>query len=145
MLQLGLVDKCFKAIHVRLTMMQSVLFAYNTSSQLVTSIKGTFMESLNTRMGTRVKMVTQIRMVTWVSVANQFWPYGMEAQPSAQPPAPFCGTEPAVYNHSSCQTQPKGTFDPLTHRQATQLEHIHLVCIWFVNAAPLGFTFTNLI
>ena len=146
MLQLDLVDKCCQAIHVRLTMMQSVLFAHNASSQLVTGIKGTFMESLNTR------MVTLIRMVTWVSMVNQFWLNGMEAQPSAQPsaqpPAPFCGTEPAVYNHSSYQTQLKCTFDPLTHQQCSWNTSIQFVSDLYMLhpwAAPLGFIFTNLI
>ena len=39
-LQLGLEDKCCGAIHVILAMMQSILHAYNISSQLFSSVKG---------------------------------------------------------------------------------------------------------
>ena len=45
MLQLGLADDHFKAIHVQLAMMQSMLCAYNASSQLISSIKHRFIES----------------------------------------------------------------------------------------------------
>ena len=78
-------DDCCKAIHVRLAMMQSVLCAYNASSQLV-SIKGTFVESPNAR------------KVAWVSMVNPFWLNGMETQgfQSAKPPTPLCSTEPVV-------------------------------------------------
>ena len=47
--QLGLADNHYKAIHVRLAMIQSVLCAYNVSSQLISSVKGMFVESLNER------------------------------------------------------------------------------------------------
>ena len=86
MLQLGLADNNFKAIHVRLAMIQSVLRAYNASSQLISSIKGTFIESPNARKVMRVGMV------------NSFQLNDMETQgfPSAKSPAPFCGTGPAA-------------------------------------------------
>ena len=45
MLQLGLADDHFKAIHVQLAMIRSMLRAYNASSQLINSIKRTFVES----------------------------------------------------------------------------------------------------
>ena len=54
MLQFGLADDCCKAIHVQLAMMQNVLHAYNASSQLVITIKGTFVENPNTRKVMRV-------------------------------------------------------------------------------------------
>ena len=58
--------------------------AYNASSQLVSSIKSTFVENSNARKVKRVSMV------------NPY--YGMETQgfPLAKNPAPFCGTGPAV-------------------------------------------------
>ena len=49
MLQLGLANECYIAIHVRLAMTQSALHAYNARSQVVSSIKGTLIESLNAR------------------------------------------------------------------------------------------------
>ena len=86
MLQLGLADDHFKTIHVQLTMIQSALHAYNASSQLISSVKGTFVEGLNARKAKRVEMV------------NSFQLNGMEIQvfPSANSPAPFHGTGPVV-------------------------------------------------
>ena len=86
MLQLGLADDHFKAIHVQLAMIQSTLHAYNASSQLISSVKRMFVESPNAR------KVTQVGMV------NSFQFNGMETQgfPSANSPAPFRGTGPAV-------------------------------------------------
>ena len=55
----------------------------------------------------------------------------------------FCDMRSAVWNHSSCQTQAKGAFDPFKHHKTKQLWHIHSVCIWFVNASPSGIAFTN--
>ena len=43
--QLGLADDRCKVMHVRLAMMQSALHVYNASSQLVSSAKGTFVDS----------------------------------------------------------------------------------------------------
>ena len=60
--QLGLADDRCKAIHVRLAMMQSLLHAYNVSSQLVSSIKGTFVEILNARLVTQVGMVNPFQL-----------------------------------------------------------------------------------
>ena len=84
--QLELADNRCKAIHVRIAMMQSVLRAYNASSQLVSSTKGTFVEILNAR------------LVTLVGMVNPFRINGMETQgfSSAKSPALFCGPEPAV-------------------------------------------------
>ena len=67
-------------------MMQSVLRAYNASSQLVGSVKGTLVEIPNARLVTRVGMVNPFRL------------NGMEIQgfPSAKPPTLFRGTGPAV-------------------------------------------------
>ena len=86
MLQLGIVDECCKATHVRLAMMQSTFCAYNASSQLISSVKGMFVESLN------------VEKVMRVGIVNPFRLNGMETQgfPSAKLPAPFCGTEPAA-------------------------------------------------
>ena len=86
-------------------MMQSAVHAYNASSQLVRSTKGTFVEILKARLVMRVGMVNPFRL------------NGLETQgfPSAKPPALFRGMEPAVENRSSCQTQAKDAFDPLTH------------------------------
>ena len=67
MLQLGLDDHC-KAIHVQLAMMQSTLHSYNASSQLVDSVKSTFVESPN------------IRKVMQVGMVNPFQLNGMEIQ-----------------------------------------------------------------
>ena len=50
--QLGLADDRCKAIHVQLAMMQRTLRAYNASSQLVSSAKGTFIEIPNARLVT---------------------------------------------------------------------------------------------
>ena len=79
MLKLDLVDKCCETIHILLAMMQSMLCAYNSSSQLVSSIKGTFIESPNAR------------KVMQVSMVNLFWLNSMETQgfSSAKPLAPF--------------------------------------------------------
>ena len=70
-----------------------------------------FVESPNARKVMRVRMV------------NSFQFNGMETQgfPSANSPASFHGTGPAVQNHSSYQTKAKGTFDPLTHHKTKQL------------------------
>ena len=68
MLQLGLTDDQCKAIHVRLPMIQSGLRGHNTSSQLISSIKDTFVESPNARKVMRVGMV------------NLFWLNGMESR-----------------------------------------------------------------
>ena len=46
-LQLGLENGCCKTIQVQLAMMQSMFHAQNASSQLVISVKGVFVESLN--------------------------------------------------------------------------------------------------
>ena len=59
MVQLGLADECCEGAYVRLIMMQSTLCAHNTSSQLVSNIKGTFAENLNVRIVTQVSMETQ--------------------------------------------------------------------------------------
>ena len=48
MLQLGLADECCKAMHIPLAM-QIVLFAYNVSSELISSLKGMFIERGNAR------------------------------------------------------------------------------------------------
>ena len=82
MLQLGLEDDHCKAIHVQLAMIKRKLYAYNVSSQLVSSIKGTFVESLN------------LRKVTQVGMVNPFQLNGMEIQgfPSAKSPTPLHGT-----------------------------------------------------
>ena len=45
MLQCGLADKSCETMHVRLTVMQSAFHEYNMSSQLVSSAKGTLIES----------------------------------------------------------------------------------------------------
>ena len=84
--QLGLADDRCKAIHVKLAMMQSVLCAYNASSQLVSSAKGTFVENPNARLVTQVGMVNLFRL------------NGMETQgfPLAKPPTQFRGTGPTV-------------------------------------------------
>ena len=76
MLQLGLADDCNKAVHVQLAMMQSALCAYDTGSQLVISIKGTFVECANAR------------KVMQVGNVNLFQLNGKEIQgfPSAKPP-----------------------------------------------------------
>ena len=50
--QLGLVDDHCKAIHVQLAMMQSMLRAYNASSQLLSSAKDAFVEIPNARLVT---------------------------------------------------------------------------------------------
>ena len=86
MLQLGLADDHFKAIHVQLAMIQSTLRAYNASSQLISSVKCTFVENPNARKVTRVGMV------------NSFQFNGMEIQgiPSANSPVPFHGTGLAI-------------------------------------------------
>ena len=84
--------------------MQSALRAYNASSPLVISGKGTFVEIPNARLVTRVGMVNPFRL------------NGMEIQgfSSAKTPAVFRGTElAAVWDRSSSQTQAKGAFDPL--------------------------------
>ena len=67
-------------------MIQSALLAYNTSSQLISSVKHTFVESPN---------VTKVKRVGMV---NSFQLNGMETQgfPSAKSPAPFRDTGPAV-------------------------------------------------
>ena len=112
MLQLGLyAEDCCKAIHVQLAMMQSMLHAYNASNQMVISIKSMFVESLNAR------KVMQVGMV------NPFPFNSTETQgfPSVKPPTPFCGTRPAIQDHSSCQTHAKGAFDMLTHHKTKQL------------------------
>ena len=44
-------NKSCKTIHVRLAMIQSMLCAYNACCQLVSSVKGMFAESLNTKKG----------------------------------------------------------------------------------------------
>ena len=69
-----------------LAMIQSMLRAYNASSQLISSIKRMFVESPNATKVTRVGMV------------NLFQFNGMETQgfPSANSPALFRGTGPAV-------------------------------------------------
>ena len=46
-----------EAIHMQLAMMQIALHAYNASSQLVRSIKSTFVEDPNARKVKRVRMV----------------------------------------------------------------------------------------
>ena len=81
--------------------------AYNVSSQLISNIKGTFVEIPNPR------KVMQVGMV------NPFWLNGMETQgfPSAKPPR----TAPAVQNRYSCQAQAKDTFDLLKHHNTKQL------------------------
>ena len=86
MLQLGLADDHFKAIHVQLAMIQSTLCACNASSQLISSVKRMFVESPGARKVTRVRIV------------NLFQLNGMETQdfPSAKLPTPFRGTGPAV-------------------------------------------------
>ena len=88
MLQFGLADDHFKAIHVLLAMIQSALHtrAYTASSKLISCIKRMFVENLNTSKVMRVGMV------------NSFQLNGMENQgfPSAKSPAPFRGTGPAV-------------------------------------------------
>ena len=86
MLQFGLADDHFKAIHMRLAMIQSALRAYNVSSQLISSVKHTFVDSPNARKVTRVGMVNSLQF------------NGMETQgfPSVNSPAPFRGTGPAV-------------------------------------------------
>ena len=73
MLQYGLVEDCYKAIHVQLAVMQITLHAYNATSQLVSGIKGTFAESPNAR---KVKLVGMLNLLQL---------YGMEIQgfPSA--------------------------------------------------------------
>ena len=52
MLHLGLADERYKAIHIRLAMMQNMLRTYNASIQPVSSIKGQrseLIENQNTR------------------------------------------------------------------------------------------------
>ena len=85
-LQLGLADDHFKAIHVQLAMIQSMLCACNASSQLISSVKGTFVESPNARKVTRVRIV------------NSFQLNGMETQdlPLAKSPTLFRGTGAAL-------------------------------------------------
>ena len=64
----------------------SALHAYNASSQVVSSVKATFIENPNTR------------KVVRVSMANLFRLNNMEIQgfPSAKLPAPLLSTGPAV-------------------------------------------------
>ena len=62
MLQRGLADDCCKAKHVRLAMMQNALYAYNASSQLVSSIKGMFVGSPNARKVTQVSLVNKFQL-----------------------------------------------------------------------------------
>ena len=62
MLQRGLAYNCCKAKHARLAMMQSTLYAYNASSQLVSSIKGMFVGSPNARKVMQVSMVNQFQL-----------------------------------------------------------------------------------
>ena len=64
----------------------SALHAYNASSQVVSSVKATFIESPNTM------------KVVGVSMANQFQLNNMEIQgyPLAKPPALLLSTGPAV-------------------------------------------------
>ena len=57
MLQLALVHNHFKAIHMRLAMIQRTLRAYNASSQLIISVKRMFVENPNARRVMRVGMV----------------------------------------------------------------------------------------
>ena len=92
-------------------MIQSTLREYNASSQLISSVKRMFVESPNARKVMRVWMV------------NSFQFNGMETQgfPSANSPASFRGTRPAVQNRPSCQTKAKGAFDLLTHHKTKQL------------------------
>ena len=86
MLQRGLTDNHCKATHVQLAMIQSALHAYNACSQLISIIKGTFVESPNTR------KVMQVRMI------NPFQLNSIEIQgfTSAKSPAPFRGTGTVV-------------------------------------------------
>ena len=67
-------------------MIQSMLRTYNASSQLISSVKRTFVESPNARKVMRVGMV------------NSFQLNSMETQglPSANSPTPFHGKGPAV-------------------------------------------------
>ena len=106
MLQLGLTDDHCKAIHVQLAMTQSGLRGHNTSSQLISSIKGTFVESQNTRKVTRVGMV------------NLFWLNSME-------PRAFHGlnhphhsaTQDQQYKIVLHARQAKSAFDPPMHHK----------------------------
>ena len=86
MLQFGLADDHFKAIHMRLAMIQSALCAYNANSQLISSVKHMFVDSPNTRKVTQVVMINSLKF------------NGMETQgfPSVNSPAPFRGTGPAA-------------------------------------------------
>ena len=67
-------------------MIQSALYAYNANSQLVSTVKGTFVESPNAR------KVMQVGMV------NLFQLNSIEIQgfTLAKSPAPFHGTETTV-------------------------------------------------
>ena len=56
MLQLGLANDHFKDIDMRLAMIQSVLRGYNTSGQLISSVKDTYVGSLNAKKVTQVKI-----------------------------------------------------------------------------------------
>ena len=63
--------------------------------------------------------IPDARLVMRVGMANPFRLNGMETQdfPSAKTLTLFRGMGPAVQNHSSCQTQAKGAFDPLMHHK----------------------------
>ena len=78
--KLGLADNHCKAIHMQLAMIQNTLH-----SQLISSIKGTFIESPNAR------------KVTQAGIVNPFKLNSMEIQglSSAKLPAVFCGTRTA--------------------------------------------------
>ena len=60
---------CCKAIHVQLAMIKSTLYAYNVSSQLISSVKVTLIESPKVRKGTQVKMVNPFLTIAWKSKA----------------------------------------------------------------------------
>ena len=60
--QFGLEDDHCKAIHVQLAMMLSMLHSYNASSQLVDSVKSTFVESPNAREVMQVRMVNPFQL-----------------------------------------------------------------------------------
>ena len=62
MLQLGLAYDHYKAIPIGLAIIQSILYAYNASSQLIGSIKRMFVWSLNTTKFMRFGMVNPFRL-----------------------------------------------------------------------------------
>ena len=104
------------------------------SGQLVSSIKGMFVQSLNTR------------KITWVSMVNPF------RLNSIHKPKDFHQLN--QLHHSTTQEQQyiivlrdryklREPWSTHTLWNKVGMLHMHSVCMWFVNALPSGVTFTN--